>query len=317
MAHYAEQGAKFLAQTGGGADDLARVVAKNRLNGSLNPNAQLRRPVTVEQVLADRMVAAPLTRSMCSPVSTGAAAIVVASAALCRQLGARPVRILGTGIASADPRSPVDAVPAGRGAGVRGGRGRPGRYRRRRTARRRRPGRARPDGGGGPVRRRPVDRSAALGATALGGRLPVNPSGGLISRGPPARRDRLRPAGGAHPAAPRPQRRAAGRVRPARARPEQRRRARRRRGGRGGHHPRRPRLQLVSERHDRESRFAVRWMSYTDDNGVSRVGILAGRHGSRACPRSDPARPDRRGRAGGRGRGRGPAGPGRSRGARG
>jgi acetyl-CoA acyltransferase len=185
MAHYAEAGAKFLAQAGGSADDLARVVAKNRLNGSLNPNAQLRRPVTVEQVLADRMVAAPLTRSMCSPVSTGAAAIVVASAALCRQLGTRPVRILGTGIASADPRSPVmpsqlAAERAYAAAGVG------------------------PDDidvaelhdAAAPAELALMEavglcgagRSIDLlrsGATALGGRLPVNPSGGLIARGHP------------------------------------------------------------------------------------------------------------------------------------
>jgi acetyl-CoA acyltransferase len=185
MAHYAEQGAKFLAQAGGGADDLARVVAKNRLNGSLNPNAQLRRPVTVEQVLADRMVAAPLTRSMCSPVSTGAAAVVVASAALCRQLGATPVRILGTGIASADPRSPVvpSQVAAERAYAAAG---------------------VGPDDidvaelhdAAAPAELALMEAVGLCGAgrsidllrsgdTALGGRLPVNPSGGLIARGHP------------------------------------------------------------------------------------------------------------------------------------
>ena len=185
MEHYAEQGAKFLAQAGGTAEDLARVVAKNRLNGSLNANAQLRRPVTVEQVLQDRMVAAPLTRSMCSPVSNGAAAVIVASEALCREIGALPVRILGTGIASADPRTPVlpsqlAAARAYAAAGVG------------------------PDdidvaelhdaaapaelilmeavGLCGPGRSIDLVRS---GATALGGKLPVNPSGGLIARGHP------------------------------------------------------------------------------------------------------------------------------------
>ena len=185
MEHYAHQGAAFLAQAGGSAEDLARVVAKNRLNGSLNAKAQLRRPVTVQQVLQDRMVAAPLTRSMCSPVSNGAAAVIVASEALCRQIGAPPVRILGTGIASADPRSPalpsqLAAERAYAAAGVG------------------------PDdidvaelhdaaapaelilmeavGLCGPGRSIDLLRS---GATALGGKLPVNPSGGLIARGHP------------------------------------------------------------------------------------------------------------------------------------
>jgi acetyl-CoA acetyltransferase len=185
MEHYAHQGAAFLARAGGSVEDLALVVAKNRLNGSLNANAQLRRPVTVQQVLQDRMVAAPLTRTMCSPVSNGAAAIIVASEALCRQIGAVPVRILGTGIASADPRSPVlpsqlAAERAYAAAGVG------------------------PDdidvaelhdaaapaelilmeavGLCGPGQSIDLLRS---GATALGGKLPVNPSGGLISRGHP------------------------------------------------------------------------------------------------------------------------------------
>jgi acetyl-CoA acyltransferase len=185
MTHYADQGAKFLAQAGGSAEDLARVVVKNRLNGSLNPNAQLRRPVTAAQVLADPMVAAPLTRTMCSPVSNGAAAILVASDALRRQIAAPPVRILGSAIASADPRSPVmpSQVAAERAYAIAG---------------------IGPDeidvaelhdaaapaelilmeavglcGAG-----RSIDLLRS-GATALGGKLPVNPSGGLISRGHP------------------------------------------------------------------------------------------------------------------------------------
>ena len=185
MAHYAAQGVKFLAQVGGSAEDLALVVAKNRLNGSLNPKAQIRRPVTAAQVLADRVVAAPLTRSMCSPVSNGAAAVVVASAAVCRQVGALPVRVVGTGIASHDPRSPVTpAHLAAERAYAAAGVG--------------------PDdidvaelhdaaapaelilmeavGLCGPGRSIDLVRS---GATCLGGKLPVNPSGGLISRGHP------------------------------------------------------------------------------------------------------------------------------------
>jgi acetyl-CoA acetyltransferase len=185
MEHYAAQGAKFLAQAGGSAEDLALVVAKNRFNGSRNPKAQIRRPVTVQQVLGDRMVAAPLTRSMCSPVSTGAAAVVIASAALCRQIGAVPVRVLGTGIATQDPRSPV--IPSQLAAE-----------------------RAYAAAGVGPddidvaelhdaaapaelilmeaVGLCGAGRSIELlraGATALGGKLPVNPSGGLIARGHP------------------------------------------------------------------------------------------------------------------------------------
>ena len=44
-----------------------------------NPKAQVRRAATVEDILTDRLVVEPLTRAMCSPVSDGAAAVLIAS----------------------------------------------------------------------------------------------------------------------------------------------------------------------------------------------------------------------------------------------
>jgi acetyl-CoA acyltransferase len=185
MAHYAAQGAQFLQQFGGSPRDLAEVVVKSRANGSLNPKAQIRRRVSVQEVLDDTMIAAPLTRSMCAPVSNGAAAVVVVSQALCRQIGAMPVRVLGLGMASRDPRSPAmpSQVAAGRAFEAAG---------------------VGPDeidvaelhdaaagaelvlmeavGLCGPGQAIDLVRA---GATGLEGKLPVNPSGGLLSRGHP------------------------------------------------------------------------------------------------------------------------------------
>ena len=65
---------------------FAAVAAKNSWHGSLNPRAQFRERLSVEQVLADREIVWPLTRSMCSPIGDGAAAVVVASEAGLRRL---------------------------------------------------------------------------------------------------------------------------------------------------------------------------------------------------------------------------------------
>jgi acetyl-CoA C-acetyltransferase len=58
---------------------LALVAVKNHFNGSLNPNAQFQNKITVEKVLGSTMVANPLTLFDCSPITDGAAAIVLST----------------------------------------------------------------------------------------------------------------------------------------------------------------------------------------------------------------------------------------------
>jgi len=70
------------ASTGGGEDlfepeDLALVSVKNHYHGSLNPYARYQRAVTVEEVLASRRVEGPLTQLMCAPPGDGAACLVL------------------------------------------------------------------------------------------------------------------------------------------------------------------------------------------------------------------------------------------------
>ncbi|NOX33984.1 MAG: thiolase family protein [Deltaproteobacteria bacterium] len=73
---------------------LAVICSKNHWHGSMNPLAQYQQPMSVEEVLADRPVAYPLTRAMCSPVGDGAAAVVVCSEQyLKKKKCAGPVRI--------------------------------------------------------------------------------------------------------------------------------------------------------------------------------------------------------------------------------
>lgn len=77
---------------------LAAVAAKNHDHGALNPNAQYRTPMSVDEVLADKSVVGPFTRAMCAPISDGAAATLVASgealARLPQRTRARAVRYL-------------------------------------------------------------------------------------------------------------------------------------------------------------------------------------------------------------------------------
>jgi acetyl-CoA acetyltransferase len=92
--YYAGAARAYMAQYGATKEQFAQVVVKNSFHGSLNPRAQFRDAMTVEQVLNDRLIVEPLTRSMCSPIGDGAAAAVVVSERKARQLGiGKPVRI--------------------------------------------------------------------------------------------------------------------------------------------------------------------------------------------------------------------------------
>ena len=84
---YAMRAQRYLHETGATVEDLAAVTVKSRLFASRNPHAQLREPTTVEEVLASRPVAEPLTLFQCSPKSDGAAAAVVMSKERAKSLG--------------------------------------------------------------------------------------------------------------------------------------------------------------------------------------------------------------------------------------
>ena len=78
-------------------EDLAHIAVKNHQNASLNPKAHIQKPVTVEEVMASRMIAYPLKLYDCCPFSDGAAAAVLVSKARFRELGAEGIRVLGSG----------------------------------------------------------------------------------------------------------------------------------------------------------------------------------------------------------------------------
>ncbi len=74
-------------------EQLAAVAVKNHFHGSLNPRSQHRKPRSVEEVLASRMIADPLTILMTCPIGDGAAAALIGRKPAALNMGKRPVRI--------------------------------------------------------------------------------------------------------------------------------------------------------------------------------------------------------------------------------
>lgn len=188
MDAYAMGARWHMSKFGSTQKQLAAICAKNHFHGSLNPLAQYQTDMSIEEVLADRPVSYPLTRAMCAPVGDGAAAAILCSENYLKRLkNARPVRILASVLGSGRDRD-LDGEDIGErlsrqaykiaGVGpkdislaelhdataygelhqseVMG---------------------FCPLGEGGPL--------ALTGATRLGGKIPLNTSGGLECRGHP------------------------------------------------------------------------------------------------------------------------------------
>ncbi|MFH2066119.1 MAG: thiolase family protein [Pseudomonadota bacterium] len=107
-------GARWHMNTYGSTQkQLAVICAKNHRHGSMNPMSQYQQDMTVEEVLADKPIAYPLTRSMCAPVGDGAAAAVVCSERFLKKLRhPRPVRIRASVLGSGMDR-PIDGEDIG------------------------------------------------------------------------------------------------------------------------------------------------------------------------------------------------------------
>ncbi|NWF95183.1 MAG: thiolase domain-containing protein [Candidatus Thorarchaeota archaeon] len=82
-------------------EDMALVAVKAHKNASTNPYAQFNKEITLEKALTPRYIAWPLKLFDCSPISDGAAAVVLTSADVAKKYTDTPVRIVGTGQASA------------------------------------------------------------------------------------------------------------------------------------------------------------------------------------------------------------------------
>lgn len=188
MDFYASVARAHMRQYGTTVRQLAGVSAKNSFHGSLNPRAQFRDVLTVDDVLAAPMIDEPLTRPMCSPIGDGAAAAIVVSERKARQLGLnRPVRVVSSVLHSGwdhDPGQLDSATLCGQDAYEEAGLG--------------------PKDLGvvevhdasavaeliayeslGLCKKGESGKLIDDGVTKLGGRLPVNTSGGLLRKGHP------------------------------------------------------------------------------------------------------------------------------------
>ena len=190
MDVYAAFAKWHMAEYGTTMEQIARIASKNHGHSTTNDKAQFRKPFSVEEIMAARLIAWPFTLPMCSAISDGAAAAVVcndrglarlssAGAArvraavmmhggrrapddytnhISRQASARAYEIAGLGPEDMDVVECHDATAFGelQQSELLG---------------------FTELGGGGAL--------ADSGATRLGGRIPFNPSGGLESRGHP------------------------------------------------------------------------------------------------------------------------------------
>lgn len=184
--YYAKIARQYLERTGASPTDLAKVAIKNRRHAGLNPLAQYREPITEREVLDSPMIAAPLTKLMCSPLTDGAGAMLVCGGDIAKAFPS-PIRVAASVFRSGFPelgsRAPVmeraareayslaqispedlDLVEVHDASAVA------------ELLAVEQLGLATPSEALGMLRE---------GAFALGGKVPVNPSGGLLSRGHP------------------------------------------------------------------------------------------------------------------------------------
>jgi acetyl-CoA acetyltransferase len=78
-ANYALKAVRYMEEAGATEKDFARVTVKNRRNGVLNPFALFQKEVSIEEVLNSRLVAAPLRLLNCCPLAQGGAAVILCS----------------------------------------------------------------------------------------------------------------------------------------------------------------------------------------------------------------------------------------------
>jgi acetyl-CoA acetyltransferase len=103
MDVYAKAATEYMARTGATQEDFARVAVKNHDHGALNPKAQYRKRFTLDEVLAARAIAGPLTLPMCSPIGDGSAAVIVTTPEIAARWGAETVTVLATMTGSSRP----------------------------------------------------------------------------------------------------------------------------------------------------------------------------------------------------------------------
>jgi len=189
-AGFAMRAKRHMHEYGTTAEQLAYIAVKNRKHGSLNPIAQYKDPLTVAEVINSPMICDPLTRLSCCPIGDGAAAVILCASSKARRYTRNPVAIKSSVLLTGGYENPVSLLPwetdfrGCRMAYEKAGLGPEDihvaechdaftiaeilHYEALGFC---------PEGEGG--------RLAISGETSLGGKRPVNVSGGLLSKGHP------------------------------------------------------------------------------------------------------------------------------------
>lgn len=190
MAVYAAMARQYMAQWGVTSEQLAHVAAKSFSHGTLNPKAMRRRARSPEEVLADELVAWPLTKSMCAPISDGAGALLLVSERVVQRFDtSRAIAVRASSVTTGVTREVGDhdrgAVRlAAERAFVRAGVG-PSDIDVAEVHDATTFGELLQLENIGFFPRGEAGIATVNGETRLGGRLPVNTSGGLLSKGHP------------------------------------------------------------------------------------------------------------------------------------
>lgn len=109
MEAYAAQARLHMATYGTTRRQIAAVAAKDHAHSALNPLSQYQNAMSIDEVLAAPSVAWPLTVPMCAPISDGASAAIICSAEKARQLGAgRAIRVVVADSRTGQDRAPDD-----------------------------------------------------------------------------------------------------------------------------------------------------------------------------------------------------------------
>jgi acetyl-CoA acetyltransferase len=99
-ALYAMRAKRYMHDFGLTREQLALVSVKNRRHGSLNSDAQIRKEVTVDEVLASRPIADPFTLLQCCPTGDGAAAVILCATSIAKQFRSDPVKVIASDVTS-------------------------------------------------------------------------------------------------------------------------------------------------------------------------------------------------------------------------
>jgi acetyl-CoA acyltransferase len=184
MNFYAGVARTYLDTYGATPEDFALIAVKNRHNASMNPLAHFRKPQSVEDVMHSRMIVDPLRLAMCAPMTDGAAALVLCSSQYARRLQRKAVGLVTSHVAASpglglSPVTPaVDAAYEDSGIG-------PHDFDLIELHDAAAPAELLQYEEIGLCKLGEAHLWARENKTSLGGQIPVNTSGGLLSRGHP------------------------------------------------------------------------------------------------------------------------------------